>query len=140
MLLFMLVLCILFFFPLSLTLQSLSSSFACVQTQKKRVAEEEAASKKIGLGIRLLPPSAEDAATAASVKFAHKFDRNRRDKRAIIYSGSIFSESSGSSKRSELESKRRKINASAASKLLVGGFKPSSWSETAASSKKQRRI
>ncbi|MCD7452553.1 hypothetical protein HAX54_017382 [Datura stramonium] len=113
---------------------------AKLRGQKKRVAEEEAASKKIGLGIRLLPPSTEDAATAARVKFAHKFDRNRRDKRAIICSGSIFSGSSGSSKHSELESKRRKINASAASKLLVGGFKPSSWSAAAVSSKKQRRI
>ncbi|PHU02105.1 hypothetical protein BC332_27356, partial [Capsicum chinense] len=111
---------------------------AKLRGQKKRVAEEEAASKKIGLGIRLLPPSTEDAATAASVKFAHKFDRNRRDKRAMIYSGSIFSGSSGSSKHSELESKRRKINASAASKLLVGGFKPSSWSEATVSSKKDR--
>lgn len=109
----------------------------CTQGQKKRVAEEEAAAKKVGLGIRLLPPSTEDAATAASVKFAHKFDKNRRDKRAMIYSGSIFG-SSGSSKHSELESKRRKINASAASKLLVGGFKPSSWSEATVPSKKRR--
>ncbi|KAG2662890.1 hypothetical protein I3760_16G002700 [Carya illinoinensis] len=34
--------------------------------QKKRVAEEEAISRKRGLGIRLLPPSEEDASSAAS--------------------------------------------------------------------------
>lgn len=93
------------------------------------MAEEEAASKKMGLGIRLLPPSQEDAASARHVKFAHKFDKNRRDKRALINSASIFSESSSSARRMELESKRRKINAASASRLLVGGYKPSSWSK-----------
>ncbi|CAK9188358.1 unnamed protein product [Ilex paraguariensis] len=111
---------------------------AQLRSQKKRVAEEEAASRTIGLGIRLLPPSKEDAATAAGVKFSSKFDRNRKEKRALINAASIFPGSSGSSlslaKRLELESKRRKINAVAASKLLGGGFKPSSWSHSAVSS------
>ncbi|XP_027095404.1 coiled-coil domain-containing protein 130-like [Coffea eugenioides] len=105
---------------------------AKLRNQKKRVAEEEAASRKMGLGIRLLPASEDDAAAARSVKFAHKFDKNRKDKRALINAASIFSGYSGSSsskRRVELESKRRKINASAASNLLVGGFKPSSWSK-----------
>lgn len=105
---------------------------AKLRNQKKRVAEEEAASRKMGLGIRLLPASEDDAAAARRVKFAHKFDKNRKDKRALINAGSIFSGSSGSfssKRRMELESKRRKINASAASNLLVGGFKPSSWSK-----------
>lgn len=104
---------------------------AKLRSQKKRVAEEEAASRKMGLGIRLLPASEDDAAAAQLVKFPHKFDKNRKDKRALINAASIFSGSSGSSsskRRMELESKRRKINASAASNLLVGGFKPSSWS------------
>lgn len=104
---------------------------AKLRSQKKRVAEEEAASRKMGLGIRLLPASEDDAAAAQRVKFPHKFDKNRKDKRALINAASIFSGSSGSSsskRRMELESKRRKINASAASNLLVGGFKPSSWS------------
>ncbi|KAI5678680.1 hypothetical protein M9H77_09630 [Catharanthus roseus] len=103
---------------------------AKLRSQKKRVAEEEAASKKMGLGIRLLPPSQEDAVAAGRVKFAQKFDRNRREKRASINSASIFSGSSTSSpyaKRLDLESKRRKINATAASRLLVGGVKRSSW-------------
>ncbi|PHT70147.1 hypothetical protein T459_25251 [Capsicum annuum] len=104
--------------------------------QKKRVAEEEATSKKIGLGIRLLSPSTEDATTAASVKFAHKFDMNIRDKRAMIYFDLIFSGSSSLSKHSELESKRRKIRASSASKILAGEFKRPSWSEATISSKK----
>ncbi|CAK9141348.1 unnamed protein product [Ilex paraguariensis] len=115
-----------------------------LRSQKKRVAEEEAASRKIGLGIRLLPPSEEDTAAAARVRFSSKFDRNRKEKRALINAASIFPVSSGSSKshlqRLELESKRRKINAATASKLLVGGFKPSSWSRTAVSSAGRNRI
>lgn len=102
---------------------------AKLRGQKKRVAAEEAASKKMGLGIRLLPSSEEDAASARHVKFAHKFDKNRRDKRALIKSASIFSGSSSSTRRMELESKRRKINAASASRLLVGGYKPSSWTK-----------
>lgn len=101
--------------------------------QKKRVAEEEANARKVGLGIRLLPASAEDATAASRVKFASNFERNRKDKRALIHSASIFSGSSTSThdkRRLELEAKRRKINATAASKLLVGGVKPSSWTQT----------
>ncbi|KAK7343895.1 hypothetical protein VNO77_12997 [Canavalia gladiata] len=106
---------------------------AQLRTQKKRVAEEETASRKRGLGIRLLPASEQDVATAAKVKFSSKFEKNRKDKRALINAGSIFpglSVSSTSDKRRlELESKRRKISASEASRLLVGGFKPSSMSQ-----------
>lgn len=100
------------------------------QSQKKRVAEEEAASRKLGLGMRLLPATKEDAATAAQVKFSSKFDKNRKDKRALIHAASIFTGPSGpsmSNRQLELESKRRKINARAASNLLAGGFKPSAW-------------
>lgn len=109
---------------------------ARLRSQKKRVAEEEASSRKSGLGIRLLPSSKEDAASAAAVKFSSKFDRNSKDKRALINCTSIFPESSGASKkrRTELEAKRRKICAAAASNLLTGGVKPSSWSQTGVSS------
>lgn len=110
------------------------------QSQKKRVAEEEKVSRKMGLGIRLLPSAKEDAAAAACTKFSSKFEKNRRDKRALIHASSIFDGSSGYSmpdkKRLELESKRRKICASAASNILTGGFKPSSWSRSAANSSK----
>nr|KYP53024.1 Coiled-coil domain-containing protein [Cajanus cajan] len=82
-------------------------------SQKKRVAEEETASRKRGLG-----------------------------KRALTNAGSIFpglSVSSMSDKRRlDLESKRRKISASEASKLLVGEFKPSQWSQGAVSSSRQK--
>ncbi|GFP94573.1 coiled-coil domain-containing protein 130 [Phtheirospermum japonicum] len=108
---------------------------ARLRGQKKRVAEEEANSRKSGLGIRLLPISKEDTAAASRVRFASKFNRNRKDKRALIHATSIFSGSSSSkssvvseNKRLELEAKRRKINASKASNLLGGGIKPSSWS------------
>lgn len=115
-----------------------------LRNQKKRVAEEEVASRKRGLGVRLLPASEEDAAVAASVKFSSKFERNRKEKRALIKAASIFPGSSGPStsnaKRMELESKRRKIKAAAASSLLVGGFKPSSWSQSAVSSGRQRKV
>lgn len=100
---------------------------AKLRSQKKRVAEEEATSRKMGLGIRLLPSSEEDAAAAGRVKFASKFDQNRINKRALIKASSIFPEPSvvsSSSRRLDLESKRRKINAAGALKLLVGGFKP----------------
>ncbi|XP_058183494.1 uncharacterized protein LOC131301309 [Rhododendron vialii] len=117
---------------------------AQLRNQKKRVAEEEVASRKRGLGVRLLPASEEDAAAAASVKFSSKFERNRKEKRALIKAASIFPGSSGLStsnaKRMELESKRRKIKATAASSLLVGGFKPSSWSQSAVSSGRQRKV
>ncbi|CAL5421507.1 unnamed protein product [Camellia sinensis] len=116
---------------------------AQLRNQKKRVAEEELTSRKKGLGIRLLPLSEEDTATAARVKFSSKFDRNRKEKRALINATSIFPGSSGSStanaRRLELESKRRKIKTSSASKLLVGGFKPSSWSACPVSSGRHKR-
>uniref|UniRef100_A0A2P2JGP3 Coiled-coil domain-containing protein 130-like n=2 Tax=Rhizophora mucronata TaxID=61149 RepID=A0A2P2JGP3_RHIMU len=111
---------------------------ARLRNQKKRVAEEEASSRKMGLGIRLLPSTDEDIATAANVKFSSKFEKNRKNKRALINAASIFPESSRSSKSNkkclELECKRRKISAVAASNLLSGGFKPSSWSGSNVSS------
>ncbi|OVA06757.1 CWC16 protein [Macleaya cordata] len=107
---------------------------ARLRDQKKRVAEEEVASTKIGLGIRLLPRSEEDISVAKCVKFSSKFEKNKRDKRALIKAASIFPDSSGSSsvpvkRRLELESKRRRIKALTASNLLSGGIKPSSWSQ-----------
>lgn len=102
---------------------------ARLRSQKKRVAEEEHASRKRGLGIRLLPGSAEDAAAASRVKFSSKFEENRKLKRALISTSSIFSVPSGSfsnvDKRLDLEAKRRKIKAARVSNLLAGGFKPS---------------
>ncbi|KAF8389806.1 hypothetical protein HHK36_024325 [Tetracentron sinense] len=116
---------------------------AQLRNQKKRVIEEEAASRKIGLGIRLLPTTEEDATTASRVKFSSKFDRNRKEKRAAINAAPIFPGSSGScfptNKRLELETKRRKIMAAAASNLLVGGFKPSSWSQGPSSANGHKR-
>ena len=106
-------------------------NYMTIQSQKKRVAEEEHASRKRGLGIRLLPGSAEDAAAASRVKFSSKFEENRKLKRALISTSSIFSVPSGSSsnvdKRLDLEAKRRKIKAARVSNLLAGGFKPSGW-------------
>ena len=117
--------------------------FPFSQNQKKRIAEEEVASRKKGLGMRLLPVSEEDTAAAARTKFSSKFERNRKDKRALIKAASIFTGSSGSSasgaKRLELEAKRRKIQAATASSLFVGGFKPSSWSQSAVSSGRHKR-
>ncbi|KMT08458.1 hypothetical protein BVRB_6g141350 [Beta vulgaris subsp. vulgaris] len=111
---------------------------ARLRSQKKRVAEEESVSRKKGFGIRLLPGSAEDAAAASRVKFPRKFDENKKLKRALISTSSIFSGSSGSSsnnnKRLELESKRRKIKAAKVSNLLSGGYKPSSWTQSRVSS------
>ncbi|KAL4015703.1 hypothetical protein IC575_023296 [Cucumis melo] len=111
---------------------------AQLRSQKKRVAEEENVSRKMGLGIRLLPAAQEDSRAAACMKFPSKFEKNRRDKRALIHASSIFNGSSTSSipdkKRLDLESKRRKICASAASNILTGNFKPSSWSRSAANS------
>ncbi|KAM0008508.1 putative saf4/Yju2 protein [Helianthus debilis subsp. tardiflorus] len=46
---------------------------AKLRNQKKRVAEEELAARKIGLGIRLLPASEEDTAAAKCVKFSSNF-------------------------------------------------------------------
>ncbi|KAL8518314.1 hypothetical protein ACS0TY_009616 [Phlomoides rotata] len=112
---------------------------ARLRGQKRRVAEEEANSRKAGLGIRLLPVSEEDATSASRVKFAKKFEKNRKEKRALIQSASIFSGSSTSvsdKRRLELEAKRRKISASTASKLLVGGIRPSSWARSSVPSGK----
>ncbi|RDY06913.1 Coiled-coil domain-containing protein [Mucuna pruriens] len=108
---------------------------AQLRGQKKRVAEEENASRKRGIGIRLLPATEQDASTAKQVKFSTKFDKNRKDKRALINAESIFSGVFNSymsdKRRQELESKRTKISATSASSLLAGGFKPSSWSQGA---------
>ncbi|KAI4339433.1 hypothetical protein MLD38_024379 [Melastoma candidum] len=105
---------------------------AQLRNQKKRVAEEEAVSRKMGLGVRLLPAAKEDMDAAAMVKFSSKFERNRQDKRAQIKAASIFSSSgsasSSDSQRLSLLSKRRRINAAAASNVLSGGFKQSSLS------------
>ncbi|KAL9226032.1 hypothetical protein vseg_001887 [Gypsophila vaccaria] len=115
---------------------------AKLRGQKKRVAEEESAARKKGLAIRLLPPSEEDAATASSVKFATKFNENRKLKRALISTSSIFSGPTGSStndrRRLDLERKRRRIKAADVSNLLTGGFKPSSWSQSNSASGKRR--
>lgn len=112
---------------------------AQLRTQKKRVAEEETASRKLGLNVRLLPKSEEDSATAARVKFSSKFNKNQKDKRALINAASIFPVTSSSSmsdtRRLNLEAKRRKINSVAASNLLTGAFKPSSLSRNTSSSK-----
>ncbi|XP_065880202.1 uncharacterized protein [Euphorbia lathyris] len=116
---------------------------ARLRSQKKRVAEEEASSRKLGLSIRLLPTSKEDAASAADVKFSSKFDRNLKNKRALINCTSIFPESSVASmskkRRLDLEAKRRKISAAAASNLLTGGIKPSSWSRSSVPSMRHKR-
>lgn len=110
---------------------------ARLRGQKRKVAEEEESSRKMGLGIRLLPSSQEDVAGAALVHFVTKFERNRQDKRAAIKSSSIFSGSSVSSgstdRRMELESKRRKIMAASASSLLAGRVKPSAWLQSSTS-------
>jgi len=108
-----------------------------LQSQKKRVAEETAHSRKRGLGIRLLPASKEDTEMAAKIKFSSRFEMNRRDKRAAINASSIFSDSSYSKstdKRLELLAKRRKINATAAHSSLCGKFKPSSISQNTSGS------
>ncbi|KAL6573662.1 hypothetical protein OROHE_002121 [Orobanche hederae] len=117
---------------------------ARLRDQKKRVAQEESQSRKSGLGIRLLPVSEEDTAAASRIKFANKFEKNRKDKRALIHATSIFSGSFNTSlsekKRLELEAKRRKINASKASKLLGGGIKPSSWARASVPTGKVSRV
>ena len=83
----------------------------------------------MGLGVRLLPPSAEDAAVAASVKFASKFEKSRKDKRASIKAASIFPESSSSASKGKLDLalKARNIKASTATALMAGRVKSSSW-------------
>ncbi|KAJ6429737.1 hypothetical protein OIU84_021189 [Salix udensis] len=81
---------------------------ARMRSHKKRVVEEESTSRKMGLGIRLLPATEEDAVSAAH-------------------------------KRLELEAKRRKISAAAATNLLTGGFKPSSWSRGTVSGSRHKQ-
>lgn len=99
--------------------------------QKKKIVEEEKFARKMGLGIRLLPPSREDAEIAAAARFSSKFERNRKDRRAAIKASSIFDlPSTASANRvQDLQSKRRKINATSASALLAGMVKPSSWAQ-----------
>lgn len=115
---------------------------AQLRGQKKRVAEEEGACKKLGLGIRLLPASKDDAAAAARVEFPSQFEKCRKDKRALIIASSIFPGPSGSctkeKRRLDLESKRRKIKAAAASNVLASGFKPSSLSKSVAPANKYK--
>ncbi|GMH01852.1 hypothetical protein Nepgr_003691 [Nepenthes gracilis] len=115
---------------------------AQLRNQKKRVAQEENGSRKRGLGIRLLPASEDDNSAAARVKFSSKFETNRKEKRALITTGSIFRGSSRPSaadkKRVELGSKRRKIKASAVSNLLAGSYKPSSWTPGGLSGSRHR--
>lgn len=102
---------------------------ARLRGQKRKVAEEEEASRKMGLGIRLLPSSQEDVAGAALAHFTTKFERNRLDKSTV---------SSGSAdRRMELESKRRKIMAASASSLLAGRIKPSAWLQNSSSDGRQ---
>lgn len=107
-----------------------------LRSQKKRVAEEKKSARKMGLGVRLLPPSAEDAAAAARMRFASNFEKSRKDKRAAIKASSIFPEPSGSASKGKLDLalKRRNIKASAASALMAGRAKPSSWSRQSAGS------
>lgn len=107
-----------------------------LRNQKKRVAEEKKSARKMGLGVRLLPPSGEDASAAASVKFASNFEKSRKDKRAAIKASSIFPESSSSASKSKLDLalKRRNIKAGAASALMAGRVKPSSWQSTGSGS------
>ncbi|CAM6094962.1 unnamed protein product [Calypogeia fissa] len=115
-----------------------------LRAQKKRVAAEEAEARSKGLGIRLLSASAADAEEAASVKFAHNFDRNRRNKRAEIRGSSIFStgsvsqsragllrtfpHSSSASEKLHLLAKKRRMDVLGVRDILVGKVKPSSKS------------
>lgn len=94
----------------------------------------------MGLGVRLLPPSAADAAAAASVKFASRFEKNRKDKRAAIKAASIFPESSSSASNCKLDLvlKRRNIKAGAATTLMAGRVKPSSWQSASSASSRTR--
>lgn len=119
--------------------RSVPNAICCFfQSQKKRVAAEEVEARKMGLAIRLLPPSREDGVQAASVKFANKFGLNQRSKRAAIQADSIFSSeaskhsttTSGSSPASALRqkldllAKRRRVNAAGAKDILCSKVKP----------------
>ncbi|XP_020595650.1 coiled-coil domain-containing protein 130 [Phalaenopsis equestris] len=100
-----------------------------LRSQKRKIGDEEQVARKLGLGIRLLPPSQQDAASAAAARFSSKFESNRKDKQAAIKASSIFDQAStaSGSRILELQLKRRKINASSASLLIAGRVKPSSW-------------
>lgn len=90
----------------------------------------------MGLGIRLLPGTKDDADQAANIKFAQKFGLNQRNKRAAIQASSIFStdtskqspKAPGASsilrQRLDLVAKRRKVNAAGVKELLCSKFKP----------------
>uniref|UniRef100_A0A6N2N3F1 Uncharacterized protein n=1 Tax=Salix viminalis TaxID=40686 RepID=A0A6N2N3F1_SALVM len=56
-----------------------------MRSQKKGVAEEEATSKKMGPGIRMLPTTEEDAASAAHVKFSSKEVNAVKDFETVAY-------------------------------------------------------
>lgn len=109
---------------------------AQLREQKERVKAETDYSKKLGLGLRLLPPSKEDAEEASKTKFAHKFEANRKQKRATIFASSIFSQGSGkrnrpsggSDEKLQLLAKRRKMDAAAVHSNLIGRVKPLSGS------------
>lgn len=111
---------------------------AQLRAQKKRVAAEEVEAQKLGLAIRLLPPSKEDSDYAANVKFASNFGLNQRNKRAAIQATSIFSSetskhstntsrpSPASALRQKLDllAKRRRVNAAGAKEILCSNVKP----------------
>lgn len=103
---------------------------AQLRAQKERVNAEAAYSKKLGLGIRLLPPSEEDIEAASKTQFPHKFEINQRQKRAAINASSIFSKRSHPSvvdsdqKLQQLLAKRRKMNAAAVHSSVTGKVKP----------------
>ncbi|KAJ7567550.1 hypothetical protein O6H91_02G152300 [Diphasiastrum complanatum] len=118
---------------------------AQLRAQKKRVAAEESASRKLGLGIRLLPALEDDVKEAEKVKFASKFELNQRNARAAINASSIFSKAADSSKRSlsssnsiskfsdsdhklHLLAKKRKLHVAEVQNLVTGKFKLSSKS------------
>lgn len=113
---------------------------AQLRGQKERVNAEIDHSKKLGLGIRLLPPSKEDAEAASGTKFAQKFELNRKQKRAAIKASSIFSSSSNKCNRlpedlaykSQLLAKRRRVDAAAVQSALAGRVKPLSGSVASA--------
>ncbi|PWA54789.1 CWC16 protein [Artemisia annua] len=96
--------------------------------QKKRVAKEKVTARKMGLGVRLLPTSKEDFASAKRVKFSSKFNKNRDDKRALIKShlSSQIRLIHPIQKEWNVRRRKEEINAASASKLLSGGFKLSS--------------
>lgn len=114
---------------------------ADLRAQKKRVANEEAEARKKGLGIRLLPVTQDDITQAANVAFSHKFDINRRNKRAAIHAASIFSTNlteqpyqsaapkSNHVQKLDLLAKRRKLDAAGIRDSVCGKFKPSSRSK-----------